>query len=292
MTANVEHSVLTLNGIELHIAHRGAGAKRLMVFLHGFPQSWYAFRHQLAAFGDDYHAVAMDLRGFNRSGKPHGLWNYSSLAGASDVRALIDHLGYEKVTLVGHDWGAAVAWVFAFEYPQLLDRLVILSTAHPALFDRALREDAEQQRASQYLLSLRRRDSAARMRHEDYAILRSIFAPFTFFTESDRKEYLEGWSMPGSLEGGLAWYQWEALGPAEGTRPARGDYAAYAASQTVKARTLVIYGDHDAYTRPASHRGLEAFVPNLRFEVLSGASHWLAEEQPEVVNRLIKEFSS
>jgi pimeloyl-ACP methyl ester carboxylesterase len=174
----------------------------------------------------------------------------------------------------------------------MLERLVILSTAHPALFDRALREDPEQQKASQYLLALRRRDSATRIRHDDYAALRATFAPFAFFTAADRQAYYDAWAAPGSLEGMLAWYQREALGPPSGLKPARGDYAPEAVSQVVQIPTLVIYGDADAYTRPASHRGLEAFVPNLTFRTLKGASHWLCDEQPDVVNRLIREFAA
>jgi pimeloyl-ACP methyl ester carboxylesterase len=289
MTVAIHHHEIEANGISLHYAEAGSGP--LIVFLHGFPQCWYAFRRQLAAFGRDHLAVAPDLRGHNKSGKPDGLWNYGPLAAAGDLRALVRHLGHERLTLVGHDWGAAVAWTFAFEHPEMLERLVILSTAHPALFDRALREDPEQQKASQYLLALRRRDSAARVRHDDFAALRATFAPFEFFTDADRRAYHDAWAEPGSLEGMMAWYQREALGPASDQRPARGDYAPEAVSQVVNVPTLVVYGDADAYTRPASHQGLDAYVPDLRFHVLPGASHWLSDEHPETVNRLIREFS-
>jgi pimeloyl-ACP methyl ester carboxylesterase len=290
MSVAIHHHAIEANGISLHYALAGSGP--LMVFLHGFPQNWYAFRHQLAEFDRDHLAVAPDLRGCNLSGKPDGLWNYGPLPAAADVRELVRHLGYERFTLVGHDWGAATAWTFAFEHPEMLERLVILSTAHPALFDRALRGDPEQQKASQYLLALRRRDSAERVRHDDFAALRATFAPFAFFSPADRKAYHDAWSQPGSLEGMLAWYQREALGPASGQRPARGDYAPEAVTQVVEVPTLVIYGDADAYTRPASHQGLAEFAPNARFHVVEGASHWLCDEQPATVNRLIREFAS
>ena len=288
MPATIQHAFTETNGVRLHYAHAGQGP--LIVFLHGFPQSSYAFRHQLEEFSKDHFVVAPDLRGYNLSGKPHGLWNYGALPGCEDVCALVRRLGYERFTLVGHDWGAAVAWTFAFEHPEMLDRLVILSTGHPALFDKALRTDPEQQKASQYLLALRRRDIAARLQHDNFAALRAVFAPFSFFTGEDRSAYHQAWAEAGSLDGMLAWYQREALGPAEGMKPARGDYAPEAVSQIVKVPTLVIYGDGDVYTRPASHRGLDAYVTDLTFETLAGASHWLCDEQPETVNRLIRKF--
>lgn len=291
MADTIKTSFADVNGIRLHYAHSGAKASRLIVFLHGFPQCWYAFRHQLKEFGRDHLAVAPDLRGFNLSGKPAGLWNYGPLAAAEDIRALVQHLGYDRLTLVGHDWGAAAAWVFAFEHPQMLERLVILSTAHPATFDRALREDSEQQKASAYLQLLRRRDSASRLRHDNFAVLRGIFAPFKFFTDEDRAAYHTCWAEPGSLEGGLAWYQGQALGPPEGARPARGNYAPEAQSQIVTTPTMVIYGDADAYVRPSAHDKLADYVKQLEFHTLPGASHWLADEKPETVNQLIRNFA-
>src|SRR5664280_2672409 len=151
---DVEHEYADLDDVRLHYAHAGSGP--LMIFLHGFPQCWYMWRHQLAHFGSDHLAVAPDLRGYGLSSKPEHLYEYGAWAAARDVRELAARLGHERFVLVGHDWGAATAWTFALHHPDLLDALVILATPHPATFDRALREDPEQQEASQYLLGLRR----------------------------------------------------------------------------------------------------------------------------------------
>jgi len=156
--AKFAHDYADLDGVRLHYAHTGTGS--LVVFLHGFPQCWYMWRHQLMDIGRDHLAVAPDLQGYNLSSKPEALRDYGPWFAAGDIRALAVELGIERFVLVGHDWGAATAWSFALHYPELLDALVILATPHPATFDRALNEDAEQQEASQYLLALRRPDVA------------------------------------------------------------------------------------------------------------------------------------
>jgi pimeloyl-ACP methyl ester carboxylesterase len=125
----VTHEYADLGGVRLHCAHAGRGP--LIVFLHGFPQCWYMWRHQLQEFSRDHLALAPDLRGYNLSSKPEHLHEYSAWHAARDVRALAMSVGSERFVLVGHDWGAATAWTFALHHPELLDALVILATPHP-----------------------------------------------------------------------------------------------------------------------------------------------------------------
>ncbi len=285
--AAVEHAYAEVNGIRLHYAHAGEGP--LMVFLHGFPQCWWMWRGQLGEFAHDHHVVAPDLRGFNLSDKPEGLHEYGPWPAARDVRALVEHLGHERLVLVGHDWGAATAWTFALHYPELLHALVILATPHPATFDRALHEDPEQQHASQYLLALRHADIEPLVAENDFAALRTTL-DHPFLDAQDRQRYLESWRRPGALGGMLAWYRREGLGPPQDGTPARGNYAPQIAPLTINVPTLVIYPAADIYTRPAAHHGLEQYVPELTFHTIEGASHWVAEEHPELVNRHIRGF--
>lgn len=290
MTENLDivHEHAAVNGVRLHYARTGEGP--LMLFLHGFPQSWYMYRHQLAEFGRDHLAVALDQRGYNLSGKPEGVHNYGVRPAVEDARALAEHLGYERFVLVGHDWGSAVGWSLALHYPELLDALVILVGPHPAAFDRALDDDPEQQQASQYLLAVRRPDAAQAIRDSGFAVLDATL-DFPFFTEADREEYRRSWRIPGELDAIMHWYRAEGLGPAapDGT-PARGNYVHDVAPLTVHVPTLVIYPDADLYIRPAAHGTLDEYVPDLRFQTLPGGSHWVAEEHPELVNRWIHEF--
>jgi pimeloyl-ACP methyl ester carboxylesterase len=284
-----DHAYAELDNVSLHYAHGGAGP--LVIFLHGFPQCWYTWRHQLADFGRDHLVVAPDLRGYNLSSKPERVRDYGPWAAAEDVRALAAALGHERFVLVGHDWGAATAWSFALHHPELLDGLVILATPHPATFDRALHEDAEQQQASQYLLRLRRPEMEGFGQAESIAALRTTLEQ-PFLDEEDLAVYGEGWGQPGALAGMLRWFQREGLGPPEDGTPARGNYAPEVTPLTVRVPTLVIYPDADIYARPAAHRGLEDYVPDLAFHVVEGASHWVAEENPQLVNQKIRDFLS
>jgi pimeloyl-ACP methyl ester carboxylesterase len=284
---HVAHGYADLGEVRLHYAHAGRGP--LIVFLHGFPQCWYMYRHQLEDFGRDHHALAPDLRGYNLSSKPENLHEYGAWPAARDIRALVMSVGCERFVLVGHDWGAATAWTFALHYPELLQALVILATPHPATFDRALHEDSEQQQASQYLLGLRRAGVEDLLAHKDFAALQGTL-DHSFIDDRDLEHYLDSWRQPGALQGMLSWYRREGLGPPEDGTPARGNYAPEITPMTVHVPTLVIYPTADIYTRPAAHEGLERYVSNLAFRSIEGATHWIAEEHPEIVNRHIRDF--
>ena len=141
---DVAHDFAEVNGVRLHYAHAGDGP--LMVLLHGFPQCWYQYRHQLRDFARDHLAVAPDLRGYNLSSKPDDVHAYTTCTLVEDVRQMVQHLGHERFVLVGHDVGGAVAWSFALHHPEMLSALVVLDTPHPAVFDRALHEDPSSSR--------------------------------------------------------------------------------------------------------------------------------------------------
>src|SRR5262245_59179859 len=153
----LSHEYADVNGVRLHYARAGRGP--LIVFLHGFPEFWYEWKYQIAEFSTDHTVAAPDMRGYNLSSKPAGLSEYAVPTLVEDVRALASELlktaGGERFTLVAHDWGGVVAWVFAALHPEMLDRLVIVNAPHPTIFTRLLREDPAQQQASGYMLMFR-----------------------------------------------------------------------------------------------------------------------------------------
>lgn len=144
----VKHDYADNNGVKIHYAALGEGP--LVVMIHGFPDFWYSWRHQMAALSDSYKCVALDLRGYNLSDKPKGDENYAVPNLLGDVAAVIKANGAEKAIIVGHDWGGAIAWQFAMHMPNMVERLVICNLPHPKGFGRELATNPEQQKNSAY----------------------------------------------------------------------------------------------------------------------------------------------
>ena len=274
-----------VNGVRLHYVTSGLG--QLILFVHGFPEFWYEWKHQLEEFGKDYQAVALDMRGYNLSSKPAELDKYQMKHLVEDLRALAAHLGHEKFTLVAHDWGGAAAWVFASVHPDLLDRLIIINAPHPGVFQRELARNPEQQKASEYMLMFRSPEAESILSANNYELLVNIVLgdglKKGFFTEEDRKAYIEAWSQPGALTGGLNYYRAARIGPPSGE-------ATTFPELTVKVPTLVIWGEKDTALLTGNLDGLDAYVPNLKIERIPDGTHWVIHEKPDQINRLIRGF--
>jgi epoxide hydrolase 4 len=284
----LEHEFMDLNGVRLHYVTGGSGP--LMVFVHGLPQCWYMYRHQLAEFSRDHRVVAVDLRGFNLSGRPQQLYEYGVLPSTVDLHALVTALGYGEAVVMAHDIGAAVGWSFTLHYPEMTTALVTVGGAHPALFERELRENAEQQKASRHWLSLRRPGSEAFYRKNDFGLFRAIFAEMPFLTDEDQAAYLRSWREPGAIEGILAWTRREGWGPPEGSTPAKGNYVPEVSPLTTSVPVLAVYGDADPYILPGCYRGLGEYATHLEVKSVPGAGHWTCEEAPSLVNDHVRSF--
>lgn len=285
----LKHDFTQVNGIRLHYVSAGSGD--LILFAHGFPTFWYMWRHQLAEFGRDHLALAPDLRGYNLSSKPDAIPQYRLPIIVEDLRALVEHLGYDRFTLVGNDWGGILAWAFALHHPEMLEKLIILSSPHPACFDRELRENPVQQEASQYLLGLRTPGSEDTLAADNYRLLADNVLNFPFYDDHDRACYRRSWSQPGGLTGALGWYRAAWLGPPadDGTAP-HGNYVPEIINQEVHVPTLMIKAEGCPYFLAGTLDGLDAYVPDLTLTRLPSQSHWIAEEQPDAVDRHIREF--
>ena len=186
-----------------------------------------------------------------------------------DVRALAEHLGHKKFVLVGHDWGGAVAWAFAISHPDRLEKLIIVNAPHPAVFAHSLlRDDPAQQKASQYMLMFRSDRAEETLSANHYATLVNIVLGAGLksgaFTEQDRDAYIQAWSQPGALTGGLNYYRAARIGPpVPGADVTGGNSATAAAQLVVKVPTLVIWGEKDTALLPSNLEGLDQVVPQL-----------------------------
>jgi epoxide hydrolase 4 len=285
-----QHKYADVNNIRIHYVTVGKG--RLIMFLHGFPEFWYEWKNQLAEFGRDYQAVAPDMRGYNLSSKPADVEQYRIKYLIEDIRALAEHLGYKKFILVAHDWGAGVAWPFAIRHPDYLEKLIIINGTHPVTFTRELRDNPEQRRASQYILVYRTPEAEEILSRNNYALLASNLLEEGrkqgYFTEEDRKAYIEAWSQPGALTGGLNYYRAARLGPFTGESD--DILSADPSLFTVKVPTLVIWGEKDKWLLTGNLEGLEKYVPHLTIKRIPDGSHWVIHEKPALVNSYIREF--
>ena len=183
-----------VNGLKFHYVMCGQG--KTVLFLHGFPEFWYAWRKLLPDFGRDYFAVAPDMRGYNLSDKPEGVGAYAVSELCADVFALAESLGYSIFHLVGHDWGGVVAWACAINQPERIERLAILNAPHPGIFARELSSNPRQIEASQYIAMFRRpgsEEDVVRLGFIERALLRPCLASGTTAISRGQGWRCQGW---------------------------------------------------------------------------------------------------
>ena len=265
-------------------------APRVML-LHGFPEAAFIWDEVLRQLAPDVAAVAPNLRGFPGSSAPAELAAYRAKPLLADLVAAIEVLGAPLDLLVAHDWGGALAWNLAAQRPELMRRLLIVNSPHPATFLRELRHSPEQQAASAYMNFLCRPDAERLLAENDFARLWPFFngadgrAPW--LTEAVRAQFRAAWSGDG-LRGPLNYYRASPLRP-----PLSADDPVHTLNLpdeavTVKVPTWVLWGLQDAALRPGLLDGLERWVPQLQVQRLADASHWVVHEQPETVVAAIR----
>ena len=286
----VSHRTETVNGISLHWVEAGEGP--LVVLLHGFPEFWYSWRHQIPALAAaGYRVVALDMRGYNESEKPEGYDSYLGAPLSRDVVELIAALGEERATLVGHDWGGVVAWGTAIHHPEVVEKLVILNAPHPGVFLRGVRNPAQILRSSYIAAFQAPILPEMALRARGFALLklalRGSSQQSSAFTDDDLQRYEQAFAKPGALTAMLAYYR------AMGRRfiPAARQHGVVASNgrRTVIAPTMVIWGRND----PALGADLADpgdFVPNRRVEFVEEAAHFVQADAPDRVNELLLEF--
>ena len=249
---------------------------RLVLLLHGFPESSYEWRHQLTALaGAGYRAIAPDQRGYSPGARPTAIGDYAMEHLTADALAIVDWFGGHQVDVVGHDWGGAVAWALGGQYPERLRSLTVVSTPHPAAFGSALRsESADQKERSQYMLFFQQPDAPEQaLLGNDAAMLRGLFASIG---QDATEEYVRLFKEPGAMTGALNWYRAISLGEAS--------------QDEVTVPTLYIWSDGDVALGRDAAEATAGFVKGpYRFEIIPGVSHWVPEEAADQVNRLLLE---
>jgi pimeloyl-ACP methyl ester carboxylesterase len=284
LRAELEHRAVTTNGIRLHCVVAGSGP--LVVLLHGFPEFWYSWRHQIPALvAAGFRVAAPDLRGYNESDKPEGVEAYRMSELVADVAGLIRALGEERAVIVGHDWGGALAYAFAILHPEMTTRLAVLNCPHPDIFGRAVTlGDMEQMKKSWYMFFFQLPLlPEALLAANNFKLLKQFAYANSrrgTFSRRDLARYVEAFGKPGALTGAINWYR------AMFRRPQGGR-----AYPKIAAPTLVIWGTADHFLGARLLRGMTRhFVGPFKLVRLPGVSHWVQQEAPRRVNELLLRF--
>ena len=268
------------HGISLSCRAAGAAALPRVVLLHGFPEAAFVWDEVMLRLAPRARCVAPNQRGYERSSAPAGVSAYRVKHLMGDLVALIEALGAPLDLLVAHDWGGAVAWNLAAQRPDLIDRLLIINSPHPATFLRELRDNPRQQQASAYMNFLCRPDAAALLAEDDFMRLWPFFggAGNGWLDEALRERYREVWRH--GLGGATNWYAASPLRPPMAPTDAIHAIELPDAMVTSRVPTTVLWGEADVALLPGLLDGLARWVPRLRRVGVPQASHWIVHEQP------------
>jgi pimeloyl-ACP methyl ester carboxylesterase len=284
--SGLEHVNVTANGINFHCVTLGEGD--LVILLHGFPECWYSWRHQIPSLARRFKVVAPDMRGYNLSDKPESIDAYNIATLATDVRDLISAFGHEKAHVVAHDWGGAVAWAFAVMYPQHIDKLVVMNAPHPAVFVKNLRHNPRQLIRSWYMFFFQIPGVPEfALSCFDHAALKLSFRGWSLrkdaFQDCDLEELVRAASQPGALTGGINYYRAMLRGLRSSS-----DLTGF---PIITRPTLLIWAENDRALGKELTYGLEPyFSDGLTIRYIPNCSHWVQQEQPLLVNEFLDEF--
>ena len=273
----VEHKYADSDGVSIHYAKMGSGP--LMVFIHGFPDFWYSWRHQMAGLADQYTVAALDTRGYNLSEKPEGEANYDMTLLTADVAAVIRAEGESSAVVVGHDWGGGIAWSFAAAYPQMTDRLIIVNLPHVKGLQRELASMGQQHSNAQYARNFQQPDS-----HENISP-RGLAMALSRGDEALSEIYLAAFENS-STESMMNYYR---------RNYPREPYVGgpWAELPRIQAPVLQFHGLNDsALLAPALNNTWEELDQDWTLVTIPGVGHWPHHEKPDMVTNMMRAWLS
>ncbi len=293
---SMQHQYCQIEQINLHYCEakpdKANQDLHTVVMLHGFPESWLTWRHQIQALAADYRVIAPDLLGYNDSDKPIDNTYYQVNKLVELFAQFIAKVSSNRpVTLVAHDWGGAIAWNIAAFYPDLIKRLVIINAAHPSTFTREMFTNPQQVKKSDYIHEMIAPQGGDRLAADDYHFLRSMLTDAegaSVLNDSTLTQYIQAWKKSGALEAMLEYYrQMPQLAPRNSDQQSN----QFKIPQIrINVPTLVLWGELDKAFVPQVLDGLEQYVKRLQVQRFPKASHWLHHEYPKQVNYALRTF--
>ena len=274
-----EEGYVDSGGVKIHYVSLGRKEDPLVVMIHGFPDFWYSWRAQMPELSKHFRVVAIDQRGYNLSGQPEGVENYTTDKLVGDVVAVVKHFGVAKAVIVGHDWGGLVAWTFAMTHPEMTDRLIVLNLPHPRGLLRELATNPDQQKNSQYARDFQKPDAAKHV-------------PVEFLTgwvkdPEAKKVYLAAFKRS-SMEGMLNYYKANYPRIPADTAASKAAMPPIPDFPAVKCSVLLIHGLKDQALLPGALNDTWKWVDNdLTIVTIPGANHFVQQDAAELVTKTI-----
>ncbi len=289
MTAHWTETV-ELNGESFFVRHWGDKDAPKILMLHGFPEYSGAWADLAPLLAERFHCIAPDQRGYGQSWRPAQVEKYKTALLVSDMAALI---GEQPVIVLGHDWGASVAYALSIGRPELVSKLIIMNGVHPAPFQRELAKGGAQTDASQYIHFLRRAGSEDILAADDFAKLMGLFSAhmdMTWLKGETLAGYKAAWRDAAGLRGMINWYRASPLkigGPGEAIDDA---LSFDPARLQVRCPHLLIWGTADTALLPGTIEGLEEYAPDLTRVEITDVDHWLHHQKPQDVAMAILDW--
>lgn len=280
------HEFANVNGIKLHYVTQGEG--KLLILMHGFPEFWYSWRQQIPVLAEaGYKVVAVDMRGYNQSDKPVGVKHYKSSTLALDIKELINHLGYDKAFVVGHDWGGGIAWQLAIDHPQVIEKLAVLNCPLPIILEKNLYTNFSQLRKSWYMFMFQIPGLAEMgMKRDLLTFFKKAFRGWAHnkaaFPDEVLQKYVEAFSGPYAITGPVNYYRAALRGSFSGSNKPKGP---------IMVDTLLIWGEDDkALGKELTYDTHKYMGKHFEIKYIKDSSHWVQQDAPELVNEYLIEF--
>lgn len=280
------------NGLKMRVARAGSGT-RLVVMLHGFPESWYSWRHQLRALAPRFDCAAPEMRGYGETDAPRGVKNYRLEKLVGDVAGLIEALGYQRASVVGHDWGGAVAWATALIRPDRVERLCVMNCPHPRKFLEDIRSNPRQMLRSWYMLFFQiplLADTLIWARRSALVprMIRVSAYNKAAFSAEDLERFRETFRKPYAATAAINYYRAVRRRDFLTTPP-----TTHWLARKIAAPTLLIWGERDVALGKELTYGMEPlFSGPFTIKYIADSGHWVQQERPETVNQYLTEFLS
>ncbi|MDE5416148.1 alpha/beta fold hydrolase [Alkalihalobacterium chitinilyticum] len=278
---NIDFRLIKTNGISLHIAVAGPEEGPLVILLHGFPEFWYGWRKQISTLAEaGYRVIVPDQRGYNLSEKPTDVEEYTIDKLRDDVMGLIEFFGREKATIIGHDWGALVAWHLASTRSTYVDKVIPINVPHPAIFMRNVIKHPTQMFRSSYILFFQTPKIPEKLlsanHYQAMKNMMRISSNTGAFTHEDLQQYEAAWSKRNALTSMLNWY-----------RAIRAGTMGQISNDPVTVPVRMIWGRKDHFLLLMLAKESMKLCKDGKLTMVQEATHWIHHEQPDVLNKLI-----